>query len=172
MKRIFLYNEINELIDEINKYPSINWGLTGMHANPIHKGHIDLLADTHAKTGALIVALNNDESSIRKHGYSFMSFENRAAILSSIAYVDYVIENPFDTTQALLSALPINVYLKGGDVDETNLHPGEAAICKGKNIKIIYGMGGSKTASSSNFLNNYYAWRLDKNFHIMTGCEE
>lgn len=162
MKNLYSRNEINELIDEIDRYKWVNWGITGMHANPIHKGHIELLIDAHCKTEALIVALNSDEASVRKHGYSFMPFGHRAAVLRSITYVDYVVENPYDTMEELLSQLPIKLYLKGGDINETNLHAGEKAICQAKGIEIIYNVGGKKSASSRDFLEDYYQYRFTK----------
>lgn len=162
MGKIFLYNELYKLkleLDQwINRNKQLSIGITGMFANPIHSGHIKLLAESYELSNVLIVALNNDDAAVRKHGYSFMDFGNRASIISSLLYVDYVIENPFDTMVELLDKLPVNLYLKGGDVTLDNLLTAEKEVCTRKNIKILDNIGGTKVASSRDFLYNYIQW--------------
>ncbi len=63
--------------------------------DPIHSGHIKLI-EAASKHGDVIVALNSDEWLKEKKGYSFMSWEERKIIISSIKGVKKVVS--FDDT--------------------------------------------------------------------------
>lgn len=159
MKKVYTYNELNELLDELARWRDLyDVGITGIHGQPIHAGHIDLLREANKKCGILIVALNSDESSRCKSGYCFLPFEHRAAVLESCVYVDFVIENPNNSMCEILQKLPAKRYFKGGDITEENIYKGEKDACLTRGIEIVYGVGGKKTASSSNFLFDYVKW--------------
>ena len=51
--------------------------------DPIHGGHVQMITEA-AKHGNVIVVANSDEWLMRKKGYIFMSWEERAMILREI----------------------------------------------------------------------------------------
>lgn len=163
MKKIYRYAELDDLVNELSRWRDLyDIGITGLHGQPIHAGHIDLIEDANKQCGILIVALNSDESSIRKSGYSFMLWHHRSRILASLSTVDFIIENPYDTMIELLDQLPAKRYFKGGDVNESNLLQSEKDACLANGIEIVYGTGGEKVASSRDILKDYKEYILDE----------
>ena len=60
--------------------------------DPIHVGHVRMIREA-AKLGEYVVVItNSDEWLKRKKGYAFMTFEERAEILSALEGVDSVVK--------------------------------------------------------------------------------
>ncbi|MBT9132375.1 D-glycero-beta-D-manno-heptose 1-phosphate adenylyltransferase [candidate division NPL-UPA2 bacterium Unc8] len=83
----------------------------------IHIGHIRYLREARGKGDILIVAVNSDSSTRKLKGNSrpVVPQEERAEILSSFYFVDYVIIFPEDTTEELINLLQPHILVKGGD---------------------------------------------------------
>ena len=91
-----------------------------------------------------------------------MSFKERAEILDSIQYIDFVIE--FDDSDDTATDLIKNIAKKyshiskvcfgnGGDrIDSTTP---EFTYCKNNNIEMIWNLGGGKIQSSSDLLKGW-----------------
>ena len=103
----------------------------------IHRGHVDYLGKAKALGDILIVGLNSD-SSVRKikgEDRPIISEGDRAAVLSQLRSVDFVV--PFDdaTPEKLIHALVPDVLVKGADwrredivgADFVERHGGEIA---------------------------------------------
>ena len=89
--------------------------------DPIHKGHV-LMIEEAAKYGQVVVILNSDDWLVRKKGYKFMSFEERAYIAGSIKGVT-VVTSVDDTDGTVCSALERfrpDYFANGGDRYDTN----------------------------------------------------
>jgi len=116
--------------------------------DPIHKGHIQMIREA-AEYGNVLVILNSDEWLIRKKGYKFMSFEERAYIAGSIKGVTFV-ANVDDTDGTVCEALKRfkpDYFANGGDRYDTNTP--EMSVCEELNIQMLWNIGGEKTQSSS-----------------------
>lgn len=89
----------------------------------LHNGHVRLLKNAKRQGDILVVGLNSDKSVKRLKGISrpVNSFDNRAEVLSSISYVDYVIEFDEDTPINLIKELNPSVLVKGGDYSESEI---------------------------------------------------
>ena len=115
----------------------------------------------------LVVIVNGDDFLMRKKGKAFQDIDTRAAIVSAIRGVDYVvkfeIENDPTVGVALRSVRP-NIFTKGGDrVQGKTMPESEEAACLELNIKIIDGVGRDKVWSSSDFLREWGEfWRVKK----------
>ena len=116
--------------------------------DPLHVGHLRMIQEA-AKLGRVIVALNSDEWLIRKKGYSFMSWDDRAEILRGLESVWKVIS--FDDSDetacdAIRKETP-TVFGNGGDRIATNTP--EVELCKEMGIRLAWNLGGGKIRSSS-----------------------
>ncbi|PLX25389.1 MAG: D-glycero-beta-D-manno-heptose 1-phosphate adenylyltransferase [Ignavibacteria bacterium] len=83
----------------------------------LHRGHCEYLAEARNLGDALIVGLNSDTSVRRLKGESkpIVPEEDRAAVLSALNAVDYVVIFGEDTPIILISELLPDVLIKGGD---------------------------------------------------------
>lgn len=120
--------------------------------DPCHGGHISYILDA-AKYGDVIVILNSDEAAIRKKGYVFMSWDQRAAVVGAIKGVIDVIpvDDSDGTVCSALKKLKPDYYSKGGDRHYENTP--EVPLCNKMGIGLIFNCGGPKTASSSELVN-------------------
>ncbi len=148
--------------------------LASGYFDPIHVGHIEYLKMARELGDYLIVAVNTNESTIRKKGYFFMDQKDRIEILKSLRFVDEVISviDHDDTVAETINAVQPDIFAKGGDRHVGNLPQKEIDVCTKNNIKIITGLG-KKIESSSGLINrlnelNKKKWSRVTSF--FTGC--
>lgn len=123
--------------------------------DPLHPGHLDLLEAARALGTELVVILNSDEFLIRKKGAAFMPWGQRARILSALRCVDEVvpaIDSDQTVCKSLIQYRP-DIFANGGDRVEGNVPEDE--VCRVNHIKMVYGVGGGKTESSSDLLSRW-----------------
>ena len=116
--------------------------------DPVHVGHIHLF-NAAADYGDVVVALNSDDWLMRKKGYVFMPHMERTVILTALEKVTIVTPvTDFDDTvcEALRRVRP-DIFCNGGDRFHANKR--EAEVCFELSIKQVFGVGGTKTQSSS-----------------------
>jgi cytidyltransferase-like protein len=134
--------------------------------NPLHGGHLDLIEGAKEMGDYLIVLLNNDAQQIEKKGKIILDERNRARLLGALRAVDEVIigidpaGGHWPSTQTLemvADKYPDDelIFCNGGDdrskADEL---PGpEVEICQKRNIKMVFGVGGTNKADSSTRIN-------------------
>ena len=121
--------------------------------DPLHVGHLNYLREA-GKLGTVVVALNSDAWLVRKKGYAFMSWGDRAAILFGLSCVGTVILifDDDDTVCQTLRSFRPDIYANGGD--RTEAVPAENAVCKEIGIEQLFNVGGGKIASSSALVKN------------------
>ena len=137
--------------------------LTSIGGAPIHKGHIQVLQmakESLPQPNFVIVAINSDSYTEKKHGYCFQNQEERAEIISSIKYVDAVYIEENDNLCDALELICPDYFVKGGDRTLDNLNKEELMMCYDLDIKILY--GGKKIQSSSQLLENYYSFKKEE----------
>jgi rfaE bifunctional protein nucleotidyltransferase chain/domain len=83
----------------------------------IHRGHIEVLAQTADSGDRLIIGLNSDSSIQKLKGEDrpIIDEQARAILLAALSFVDAVILFPEDTPINLISTLLPDVLAKGGD---------------------------------------------------------
>jgi D-beta-D-heptose 7-phosphate kinase/D-beta-D-heptose 1-phosphate adenosyltransferase len=119
--------------------------------DPIHVGHVRMIQQA-AEYGDVIVILNSDEWLMRKKGFVFMAWEERAEIISAIKGVTkvvYVDDSDGTVCEALLRIKP-HFFANGGD--RTDINTPEKQICVDNDITMIWGIGGGKIQSSSDLV--------------------
>ena len=119
--------------------------------DPVHVGHVRMIQAA-AKLGDVIIFANSDEWLIRKKGYSFMKFEERAEILESFKGVIGVVEaEALDgTVCSTISLIRPDVFANGGDRKGDNTP--EVELCKKLGIELVWNVGGEKVQSSSSLV--------------------
>ena len=85
----------------------------------IHRGHIEVLAQTADLGNRLIVGLNSDSSIQKLKGKNrpIIDEQSRAILLASFSFVDAVVLFSEDTPINLISTLLPDVLAKGGDYE-------------------------------------------------------
>lgn len=121
--------------------------------DPIHIGHVRMILEA-AEMGDVIVIANSDEWLMRKKGFVFMPWEERAEILSSIRGVLRVVrvdDSDGTVCEALRREKP-DFFANGGD-RKTNNTP-EMEVCETLGIGLLWEVGGGKIQSSSDLVKN------------------
>jgi len=98
-------------------------GLTNGCFELFHAGHAESLRSAAGMCDLLIVGINSDASMERIKRKPFVHDEHRAAVVSAIKGVDYVVIFDEDTPMALMDALKPDVYIKGGDYEDKQDSP-------------------------------------------------
>lgn len=124
--------------------------------DPIHPGHVSCIVESKQYGDTLVVIVNGDDFLVAKKGKAFQDIDTRAAIVSAIRGVDYVVkfEIKDDPTVAVaLRAVKPRIFTKGGDrVSGKSIPASEESACADLDIQIVDGVGWSKAWSSSDFL--------------------
>jgi D-beta-D-heptose 7-phosphate kinase/D-beta-D-heptose 1-phosphate adenosyltransferase len=121
--------------------------------DPIHVGHVRMILDA-AKHGEVIVVANSDDWLMRKKGYVFMPWKERAEIIESIRGVVRVehVDDTDNTVCEAISRCRPDAFANGGDRKGDNTP--EVALCNELGIELMWNIGGGKIQSSSGLVKN------------------
>ena len=121
--------------------------------DPVHIGHVRMIQDA-ARYGDVIVIINSDDWLMRKKGYVFMPWQERAEIMGNIKGVTIVTAvNDSDGTvcEALKRHRP-DAFANGGDRKTQNTP--EMDVCEELGIQMMWAIGGNDKPQSSSWLVN------------------
>ena len=126
--------------------------------SPLHHGHLDLFEAAQARSGHLIVIVNNDRQQILKKGRLVQSEGPRTRIVSALRIVDAVylavedgpgIDGTFDQIRRDYPDTELE-FCNGGDRRSIATLPDEEIASAERNrIALLYGIGGTDKADSS-----------------------
>ena len=134
--------------------------------DPIHSGHIEYFKSAKEYGDKLIVALNSDTWLEKKKGKFFMPFSERCSIVSSISYVDEVVDFDDDHMGSCINALekikkmhPNDViyFANGGDRNNQNIP--ELSV---NGIKFLFSVGGDDKKNSSSWILNKWQYYFEE----------
>ena len=134
--------------------------------DPIHSGHIQYFKSAKEIGDKLIVALNSDKWLEHKKGKFFMPFEERLAIVSSINFVDEVVDFEDDNKGSCINALEKikkeypndEIYFaNGGDRNNSNIP--EMSV---DGIKFLFSIGGDDKKNSSSWILNKWQYYFEE----------
>jgi len=105
----------------------------------LHVGHTSFLKKARQFGDLLIVGLNSDDSVRRLKGphRPVIPMKERAAILSSLASVDYITVFEEDTPIRLIQALKPDILVKGGDYKKEEVVGGDIVESYGGKIELV-----------------------------------
>ena len=118
--------------------------------NPLHVGHLEMMAKAKKLGDRLVVIVNNDYQVKLKGRVSFLKQADRLKIVSAIKWVDKVflsIDRDLSVCKSLAKVRP-DIFAQGGDRKHGNIPSSETDICRKLNIKRVDGLG-KKIRSSS-----------------------
>jgi cytidyltransferase-like protein len=130
--------------------------------NPLHPGHLDLFDAARARTGYLVVIVNNDVQQVLKKGKVIQPEADRVRIVRSLRMVDDVVlaveEGPgMDVSLDLVRAAYPDTdldFCNGGDrTDPDSLPSAEVEAARRNDIRLVYGIGGVDKVDSSTRIN-------------------
>ena len=119
--------------------------------DPVHIGHIRMINDA-SRYGDVLVIINSDDWLMRKKGYVFMPWKERAEIMGSIKGVTIVTavdDSDGTVCEALVRHKP-DAFANGGD-RKTNNTP-EMDVCEELGIQMLWAVGGNDKPQSSSWL--------------------
>jgi D-beta-D-heptose 7-phosphate kinase/D-beta-D-heptose 1-phosphate adenosyltransferase len=126
--------------------------------DPLHIGHLEMFRDA-AQHGALTVILNSDAWLMRKKGFVFLPFAQRAAIIGDLRYVAHVaqVDDADNTVCEALTRLKPRFFANGGDRKPGNTP--EMDLCNQHGIGLLWNIGGGKSDSSSDIARKAWVTR-------------
>lgn len=136
--------------------------LTSGFFDPLHSGHLDCFFEA-ATYGDLFVIINNDEQAVQKKGGAFLPARERRRLIAALRCVEgtFISESTDETVcidipniaNQLRKKYNRILFVKGGDRKVNNTP--ELQVCEDNKIPILWGIGGEKTESSSDFLQRW-----------------
>ena len=123
--------------------------------DPLHSGHLELIASARKRCMVLVIALNSDEWLTRKKGKYFMPWSERAAILDAIKGVAQVIDfddsdgTAIDAIRKVKAMYPGEklAFFNGGDRTKDNISEMSEDYCE-----FVFGVGGTDKKNSSSWV--------------------
>ena len=105
----------------------------------LHRGHVEYLQAARGFGDLLIVGLNSDGSveRLKGSGRPYVPQEDRAAVLSALACVDYVCIFDEDTPLELITALKPQILVKGKDYELTEVVGAEEVKGWGGEVRLV-----------------------------------
>jgi glycerol-3-phosphate cytidylyltransferase/D-beta-D-heptose 7-phosphate kinase/D-beta-D-heptose 1-phosphate adenosyltransferase len=131
--------------------------------NPLHPGHLDLFEAARARTGYLVVIVNNDAQQALKKGKIIQPEADRLRIVRSLRMVDDAVlaveEGPgmnqsLDLVRAAYPDTELE-FCNGGDrsPEADSLPAEEVEAARRNDITLVYGVGGTDKVDSSTRIN-------------------
>ncbi len=115
----------------------------------LHAGHVAYLQQAKALGSRLLVALNSDASVARIKGAArpINTLEDRMAIMSSLASVDWVVSFDEDDPTLLVETISPDVLVKGGDYQIEDIAGGTHVLASGGEVRVLPFVEGLSTTS-------------------------
>jgi len=150
LKKLYSLSELTQIIQK-HKKKGKRIVLANGCFDLIHAGHIRYLRESKARGDILVVALNSD-ASIRKlkgKGRPILNQRERAEIISSFSFVDYLTFFKEQNVAKVLLALKPDIHAKGSDYTVETVPERETVKEYGGKIAIT---GGPKIKSTSQLI--------------------
>lgn len=114
----------------------------------LHAGHVAYLEQARARGDRLVVAVNDDDSVRRLKGASrpVNTLDQRMAVLSALAAVDWVVPFAEDTPERLICEIRPHVLVKGGDYRPEDIAGSRCVRNAGGEVVVLSYMAGCSTS--------------------------
>lgn len=115
----------------------------------LHVGHVDYLSNARKLGEVLVIGLNSDDSvrRLKGAGRPINKEKDRARVLSSLSFVDFIAIFDEDTPKKLIEKLSPDVLVKGGDWKKKYIVGAEFVKSHGGRVVTIPFVKGYSTTS-------------------------
>ena len=105
----------------------------------VHRGHVEVLANTADLGDKLIIGLNSDSSikDLKGENRPIMDETSRAILLASLQFVDAVVFFSEETPYKLIETLVPDILAKGGDYKVTEIAGNEVVLENGGEVILV-----------------------------------
>ena len=119
--------------------------------DPVHIGHVRMISEA-SRHGDVLVIINSDDWLMRKKGYVFMPWKERAEIMGNIKGVVMVtsVKDEDGTVCEALTRCKPHAFANGGDRKDKNTP--EMDLCEHIGIEMLWNIGGGDKPQSSSWL--------------------
>jgi len=150
LKKLYSLSQLKKIIQE-HKKKGQKVVLANGCFDLIHLGHIRYLKESKKKGDILVVALNSDSSVrvLKGKGRPILNQKERAEIISSFSFIDYITFFKENNVEKVLLALKPDIHAKGSDYSEETVPEKETVKGYGGSITIT---GGPKIRSTSQLI--------------------
>ena len=132
MNKLITLEQLTKIIDQ-GRSDGKKFAWTNGCFDIIHAGHVDYLERSKAYGDFLVVGLNSDASIKKLKGdlRPIFSEQDRAKVLCSIIYVDYVVIFSDKSPINMIELLQPDYYIKGGDYTIDTIDQNERKVVEG-----------------------------------------
>jgi rfaE bifunctional protein nucleotidyltransferase chain/domain len=115
----------------------------------LHRAHVEYLREARRLGDALLVGLNSDLSvrALKGAGRPLIPQEDRAVLLASVRWVDWVCIFDEVSVEGLITELLPDVLVKGGDYQPEQIVGRQAVLQAGGQVCALSCWGGGSTSS-------------------------
>ncbi|MGD0278749.1 MAG: D-glycero-beta-D-manno-heptose 1-phosphate adenylyltransferase [Smithella sp.] len=148
MNKILERNALQNKLEELRKKGK-KIAFTNGCFDILHVGHVRYLREAKKTADVLVLALNSDSSvrSIKGEKRPLMNEEERAEILASLEFIDFITIFPELTPLELINCLKPDILIKGGDWPEEKVVGREEVKKWGGRVAIIPEIEGKSTTN-------------------------
>jgi D-beta-D-heptose 7-phosphate kinase / D-beta-D-heptose 1-phosphate adenosyltransferase len=125
----------------------------------LHPGHLEILKQAAAKGDILVVGINSDKSvaKIKGKGRPIIPQADRVAMVSALAFVDYVVVFDEETPLNLIEEIKPDVLVKGADWKGKQVVGESVVKARGGSVEFVELVNGFSTTSLIDKIRNGHA---------------
>ena len=115
----------------------------------VHRGHVEVLANTADLGDKLIIGLNSDSSIQKLKGENrpIIDENSRAILLASLQFIDAIVLFSEDTPQKLIETIVPDILAKGGDYKVEEIAGNEVVLENGGSVILVPFIDGFSTTN-------------------------
>ena len=115
----------------------------------VHRGHVEVLANTADLGDRLIIGLNSDSSIQKLKGENrpIIDQNSRAILLASLQFIDAIVLFSEDTPQKLIETIVPDILAKGGDYRVEEIAGHELVLENGGSVILVPFIDGLSTTN-------------------------
>ena len=123
----------------------------------VHRGHIEVLANTADLGDRLVIGLNSDISiqELKGEKRPIIDENSRAILIASLQFVDAIVLFSEETPEKLIEAIIPNILAKGGDYKVTEIAGHKVVLENGGEVILVPRINGFSTTNIVDKIKKY-----------------
>ena len=123
----------------------------------VHRGHVEVLANTADLGDRLVIGLNSDISiqELKGKNRPIIEENSRAILLASLQFVDAIVLFSEETPEKLIETIIPNILSKGGDYKVTEIAGHKVVLENGGEVILVPFIDGFSTTNIVNKIKKY-----------------